>query len=215
MKRAFKKICLICTVLIFIPLISSLPLQIDQKQLQKSNAQNKPESPKNEEEIFNPSNWIARGGCWDFSDKIIYSQGYRGACTAYFKERNYKNFSYEVRVMKIAEDGPLGLIFHYDDVRDEGYYAGIYPHGSFFVQKTVGQIPQYLKIATTAHLNNEMNTWNTLKIEVRGSKIDCYINGNFLVSIIDNTYSTGKIGLWNCGDPRQIGKFEIISIRER
>ena len=59
MKRAFKNIGLICTVVFLIPLISALPLQFNQKQSQKSNTKIAQLSLKNGEEIFKPSNWIA------------------------------------------------------------------------------------------------------------------------------------------------------------
>ena len=114
MKQAFKKICLICTVLVFIPLISSLPLQIDQKQLQKSNAQNTTEYKKTNEEIFNPSNWIARGGCWDFSKKIITGQGMGSRPIAYFKKEiihilnSRKAFSKKPQIVK-KKNGRNGL----------------------------------------------------------------------------------------------------------
>jgi hypothetical protein len=214
MKRPFKKIGLICTVLVFSPFIFSFPLQVNQQQLIKATTQNNVVSPNNNEELLKPSNWIARGGCWDFSSKNFFSRGYRGGNIAYYKKQDYKNFTYEVKVMKIAEDGPLGIIFRYDDARDEGYVFAVMPHGEYFLSTFIGQSDVYLKRGATAHLNEEMNTWNTLKIVVNGAKFDCYINGSFLVSVTDQTYSVGKIGLCNSPDPRQIAKFEVISLIE-
>ncbi len=212
MKQAFKNIGLFCIVLVFLPFFSSL--QFYQQQSQKAIAQNKTASTKDNEEIFNPSNWIARGGCWDFSNKIFFSQGYRGGNNAYYKKQNYTNFTYEVKVIKLAEDGPLGIIFRYDDARVAGYTFAVYPHGAYFLAKSFRGKDMYLNLGTTAHLNEEMNTWNTLKIVARGAKFDCYINGNFLVSVIDHSYSVGKVGLANSGDPRQLAKFEVISLIE-
>ncbi|MDW7679603.1 MAG: family 16 glycoside hydrolase [bacterium] len=167
-----------------------------------------------EKEIINPKNWIARGGCWDFSDKIFFSQGYRGGNKAYYKKQDYKNFTLEVKVMKLAEDGPLGIVFRYDDAKDNGYIFAVFPHGEYFISKLIGQTDEYLQLGETAYLNEEINTWNTLKVVAAGAKFDCYINGNFLSSVTDHSFSTGKIGLWNSGDPRQLAKFEIISIVE-
>jgi len=214
MKQAFKNIGLICTVLIFIPFISSLFLQINQKQLEPTNARQAAKAEKLDPEIFNPANWIARGGCWDFSNKIFFSQGYRGGNLAYYRKQDFKNFTFEVKVMKLAEDGPLGIIFRYDDAKGEGYAFEVFPHGSYFLAKLFNSKDAYLKLGVSAHLNEEMNTWNTLKIVVRGAKFDCYINGNFLVSVIDYSFSVGKIGLCNSGDPRQLAKFEVISLVE-
>lgn len=212
MKRPSRKIGLICTVLVFMPFFSSL--QFYQQQSQKAITQNTTASTKNEEELFSPSNWIARGGCWDFSNKIFFSQGYRGGNNAFYKKQNYANFTYEVKVMKLAEDGPLGIIFRFDDAKVAGYTFAVYPHGAYFLAKSFRGKDMYLHLGTTAYLNEEMNTWNTLKIVVRGAKFDCYINGNFLVSVIDHSYSVGKVGLANSGDPRQLAKFEVISLVE-
>lgn len=215
MKRAFKKIGWIGTALVFMPFIASLPWQVNQQQSQQTNVHNTAKAERLDPEIFNPSNWIVRGGCWDFSHKIFFSQGYRGGNNAYYKKHDYRNFTYEVKVMKLAEDGPLGIIFRYDDARVAGYTFAVYPHGGYFLARSFRGKDMYLTLGTTAYLNEEMNTWNTLKIVVRGAKFDCYINGNFLVSVIDRSYSIGKVGLGNSGDPRQLARFEVISLVEQ
>lgn len=215
MKRPVTKIGLIGIALVFLPFIASLPLQVNQQQSQQTNIRNAAETQQLDPEIFNPANWIARGGCWDFSKKIFFSQGYRGGNAAYYKKHDYRNFTYEVKVMKLAEDGPLGIIFRFDEARIEGYTFAVYPHGEYFLVKFFGNRDMQLKLGATAYLNEEMNTWNTLKIVVRGAKFDCYINGNFLVSVIDHSYSIGKVGLANSGDPRQLAKFEVISLVEQ
>ena len=214
MKRAFKKICLISIVVVFIPLFSSSPLQLNQKQRQKSITQTAPVSPKIDDEIFKPSNWIARGGYWDFYDKIFFSQGYRGPNMAYYRKRSLKNFTFEIKMMKLAEDGAFGMVFRYDESKDEGYVFGIFPHGGYFVWKINGPNNIYLELGTSAFINEEMNAWNTLRITVTGNRFDCYINGSLIKSLRDNTYSVGKVGLCNSGDPRQIAKFEIIALLE-
>lgn len=215
MKDAFNEIGVIGIVLIFLPIIASLSGQINQKQSQQPNAHVSAAAERLDPEIFDPANWIARGGCWDFSKKIFFSQGYRGGNNAYYKKQNYRDFIYEVKVMKLAEDGPLGIIFRFDDAKVAGYTFAVYPHGAYFLATSFRGKDMYLHLGTTAYLNEEMNTWNTLKIVVRGAKFDCYINGNFLVSVTDHSYSTGKVGLANSGDPRQLAKFEVISLVEQ
>ena len=116
--------------------------------------------------------------------------------------------------MKIAEDGPFGMVFRYDVSNDEGYIFGIFPHGGYLLSKFKGRGSIYLERGASAFINEEMNAWNTLKIVVTGDRFDCYINGSFVKSVRDNTYATGKVGLCNSGDPRQIAKFEIISLVE-
>lgn len=212
MKHRFNTFGVICIVLVHLSCFYSS--SIAQMQTPQLSGSEKSQLHKPDPQIFNPSNWIARGGCWDFSRKIFFSQGYRGGNAAYYKKQDYRNFTYEVKVIKLAEDGPLGIIFRYDEARDEGYSFAVYPHGEYFLVKFSGHSDVQLIRGATAYLNEEMNTWNTLKIVARGAKFDCYINGNFLVSVIDHSYSVGKIGLANSGDPRQLAKFEVISLIE-
>jgi len=214
MKHAFNNISLICILVFIIPLFSSSLVLLNQQQKQQSITQTTPVFPKIDEEIFNPSNWIVRGGYWDFSDKIIFSQGYRGGNTAYYRKRNFKNFTFEIKMMKISEDGPFGMVFRYDVSNDEGYIFGLHPHGGYHVSKFNGPGSIYLERGASAFINEEMNAWNTLKIVVTGDRFHCYINGSLIKSVRDNTYSVGKVGLFNSGDPRQIAKFEVIALLE-
>ncbi|MCU0646342.1 MAG: hypothetical protein MUC94_19070, partial [bacterium] len=130
MKRLVRKIGLICIVLVFMPFFSSL--QFYQQQSQKAITQNKTASTKNEEELFNPSNWIARGACWDFSKKIITAQGVGLRPIAYFKNESYRDFEFEIRLRLLTdENGSYGMIFRFDEKKDVGYIFGVWPNGSY------------------------------------------------------------------------------------
>lgn len=212
MKQAFNKIGLICTLLVFIPFISSLSLQLNQQQSPKLNVQTKMTSITTDEEIFKPSNWIARGGCWEFSNNIISARGTVGSCKFYYSKADYKDFSLEVKVNKLAETGGLGLLVRYDEQKDEGYIFGILPSSGYWFAKIIGDNDRpALSAAPVPFINNGLNVWNTLKIVCHGAKFDLYLNGDFISSITDGTYISGRIGLIIGGDPRQRASFEIVS----
>ena len=125
---------------------------------------------------------------------------------------NFKNFTYEVRLMKIAEDGTIGLILRYNEAKDEGYLFHVWPHGDYQFLKFKTDDQVILNKGHPIYFNRELNTWNTIKIVCNEAKFVVYINGDFLVSIKDVTYSVGKVGLLIGGDPRQRAKFEVISL---
>jgi hypothetical protein len=216
MKRALNKIGLICIVLVFMPFISSLTLQFNQKQPQKTNSQNTPESPKSNEELFNPSNWIARGGCWDFSKKIITAQGVGQRPIAYFKKENFTDFKFEIRLRLLTdEDGSYGMVFHFDEKKDIGYIFGVWPHGGYefarledcFGCQTGGGLAVYLK--------DQLKTWNRLKVVAKGPKFALYINDNLLVTIEDNSFKSGKVGFYLGHGAISILEYEVLSLVAR
>jgi hypothetical protein len=213
MKQAFKKIGLICTLLVFMPFVSSLLLQFNQAQSQQTSFRNTPEPERIDEEILKPSNWIARGGCWDFSNNIISAQAIVGSCKLYYSKAIYKDFTLEVKLNKLAESGAFGLLIRYDEQKDEGYTYSLFPSsGYFFATIGGGDYPHSFSSAPVPFMNKGLNTWNTLKIVCQGAKFDLYLNGQFLSTITDSAYSSGRIGLTIGGDPRQRALFEIISL---
>lgn len=167
------------------------------------------------QDLWNPDNWIVLGGCWDLSTKIFFSQGFKGGNKVYYNKKIFKNFVYEVKIMKIAEDGALGIVFRFDEAKDQGYAFSVFPHGEYIFVKFAGLDHVNLKRGTTAHFNEELNTWNKLKVVALRDKFDCYINDNFVVSVRDNSFQNGRIGLTNSGDPRQIAKFDVLSLVEK
>jgi len=213
MKQAFKKIGLICILLVFLPFISSLSLQFNQKQSQQTNLHKASEFEIIDEETFKSSNWIARGGCWSFSKNIISAQAIVGSCKLYYSKAIYKDFTLEVNLNKLAESGGFGLLIRYDEQKDEGYAFTLLPSSGYWFAKIIGGKDQpSLSAAPVPFMNKGVNVWNTLKIVCKGAKFDLYLNYKFLSTITDSAYSSGRIGLTIGGDPRQRALFEIVSL---
>jgi hypothetical protein len=216
MKCAFKNICLVCSVLFFIPLIFSSPLQLHQKHRQKSITQNKTVSTKNDEEISTPSNWIARGGCWDFSKKTITGQGIGSRPIAYFKKENYADFEFEIRLRLLTdEDGSYGMAFRFDEKKDVGYIFGVYPHGSYEFARLEEGFAHQRGGGSAVYLTNQLKTWNRLKVVGKGTKFDLYINDNLLVTIEDNSFKSGKVGFYLGGGAGSMLEYEVLLLAVR
>jgi len=58
-----------------------------------------------------------------------------------------------------------------------------------------------LEIGTAVHHEIEPNSWNILKVAVRGSRFQVYVNHRRILQADDRTFSgPGKVGLWTVGD---------------
>jgi len=158
--------------------------------------------------------WVGRGGCWDFSKEIISAQATRDWNKAYCRNKNFKNFIYEVTLRKTGESGPCGLVFQYDDKSDQGYYLLFFPNGGLGVKKFNQEVSTYLTISSSVNLNAGINVWNTIKVICRESTYKISLNGEQLLSLKDDAYSSGKLGLLIHGGPRQTAEFKIISMKE-
>ena len=163
---------------------------------------------------INPEDWSARGGNWDFSRKIIKATGFIGHNKAYYKRRVYNDFIYEVKYCKIAEDGTLGILFRYNEKKDEGYLLHFWPHGGCNFELIKGGQTRLRKVNVSQPIHQIIgtNVWNTLKIIAHGSKFEIYLNSYLLDTILDSQFSSGSVGLYVGGDPRQVALFEVTLI---
>jgi hypothetical protein len=58
-----------------------------------------------------------------------------------------------------------------------------------------------LPIATAVPHDIEPNTWNILKVSVRGSRFQVYVNHRRILQADDKTFSgPGRLGLWTVAD---------------
>ena len=160
-------------------------------------------------------NWSVMCGYWDFCGKVIKAIGFIGYNKAYYNQVVYINFIYEVKICKITEDGTFGLLFRYNERKDEGYVLYFWPHGgcSFNIIKGGQTRVRRIEINQPMHQIIGTNVWNTVKIIAHGSKFEIYLNGYLLDTIKDTQYTSGRIGLYLGGDPLQKAMFEITTIK--
>ena len=168
------------------------------------------------DEIAKPTNWIARGGCWDFSKRIIQGRGIGIRPIAYFKKENYADFVYEMKLRLLSdEDGSYGMLLRFDEKKDGGYIFGIFPHGDFEFSRIEEGFGYPIVVGPAVYLNDQLKTWNTLKVLCKGTKFEFYLNDHLLAIAEDDGYKSGKIGLYLGHDQRSIVQYEIKSLEVR
>jgi len=202
MAKSFIIIFVTIVLLLTIPSISHAQARTNQADTSLSIA-----------EISKPTNWIARGGCWDFSRRIITGRGIGQRPIAYYSQKSFTDFVFEVRLRLLTdEDGSYGLVFRFDEKKDVGYIFGVWPHGGyefarlddFFAHQTGGGLAVYLK--------DQLKTWNRLKVVAKGAKFALYINDNLLVTMEDHSFRSGKVGFYLGHGPTSILEYEVLSL---
>lgn len=158
--------------------------------------------------------WLARGGCWTLSDSLITAHAYWDSAKLYSK-KSYDDFVFEVRLTKVAESGPISVLFRYDEEKDEGYHLMCYPLSSPNFAKVVGKKSSYLYLGSSIFWNLGMNQWNTVRIEAVGSRFSFYVNGKHIYTQYGREYTGGRVGLIVWGDPRQTAHFKVMRLEKK
>lgn len=158
--------------------------------------------------------WVAKGGCWEIKDSIIYGRAYWNLCKLIYQP-TLKDFVFTVRIAKIEESGSFGLLFGYDEKKDSGYIIWAYPFGGVHVIKAEGNAHSYARKGNSVFWLQGLNTRNTLRLESFGSRLHVSVNDEFMFTFTHREASSGKIGLFIGGDPRQKAMFEILDIHEK
>lgn len=110
-------------------------------------------------------------------------------------------YELEVDVRLHDESGAAGLVFH-GNGKDKHY--GFYPtNGSLRLTCFEGPSVYSWKILKTIDSSAyQPNQWNKIRVKLEeGGKIMCFVNEKLLIELIDNTLSTGKIGLCKFRSP--------------
>jgi hypothetical protein len=165
--------------------------------------------------IVSTANWSSKGGYWKGADDKLYGEG--GANYAkYFYNQNYTDFVYEVKLRKLSPvDGAVGLLFRYDEKRDEGYLLLIFPDGSSEISQLHGQSKKDAKaIFPSSSLPHKKDQWTNIKIIGNGAKFRIFYNGQEGMDFVDDKYAFGRLGLVIHGGPEQKAEFIIISRNE-
>lgn len=160
------------------------------------------------------SDWTVRGGIWDFSDINYYGQGTQTNNKAYYNKSDFSDFIFEVKMSKITEDGPCGLLFRYNEITDNGYIIEIYPHGSFIFGVYNLGVRKVLIGEPIKKFKRGLYAWNKVKIEGRRDSFKVFINDFLIDSLKDNRYAKGRVGFYIHGGPRQQAHFQVLQIKK-
>jgi hypothetical protein len=221
MDKLFKIFCSVAGFLLLVPVL--FPLDVPHSHFefphlgvaQQETRGQKPDTQRNLAKILVPSDWVARGGGWSFSGKIIAAQGTHtlGRGMLYYNKRIFADFVFEVRLNKLAEDGAFGLVLRYNEKTKEGYTYLLFPHGGYKLAIIKGEPDYSLFEEPAIGMNKDNNVWNTIKIVCRGAQFDLYMNDHRLPSITNHAYASGRVGFFLASDPRQKALFEIVTLK--
>ncbi len=117
--------------------------------------------------------------------------------------------------MLTDEDGMYGMVFRFDEKKDVGYIFAVYPNGSYSFSRLDDGFARQTGGGQAAYLKDQLKTWNRLKVVARGMKFNLYINGNLLVTMEDNSFQAGKVGLYLGHGPTSVLEYEILSLVAR
>lgn len=123
----------------------------------------------------------------------------------------YQNFEMEVRIKALEgeEDQGGGLVWRYIDAKNY-YIARANPlENNYRVYKVVNGNRKQIQ---SADVKMKTGEWFTLKVVMNGSKIDCYYNGDKLLSLTDDSYkNAGSVGFWSKADA--VSLFDDLKIK--
>jgi hypothetical protein len=136
-------------------------------------------------------------------NKVVSQQANNeGSCynLLVFDKNSYRNFKATVKIKAVSgkEDQGGGLVWRYID-KDNYYIARYNPlENNFRFYRVVNGNRKQLKSVDAGIKSNE---WFTMTIKMNGNDISCWLNGNKLIEISDDTFtSAGRIGFWTKAD---------------
>ncbi len=111
----------------------------------------------------------------------------------------YTDVSVSTRFKPISGsiDRAAGIIFH---VQDENNYYILRANAledNVDIRKYVNGRRSTLKTGSVEVLSGQ---WQELRVEVVGSRIQGFLNGQLVVETSDDTFTSGKVGLWTKAD---------------
>src|SRR5882672_4415748 len=172
----------------------------------------------NEETGKLPTDWTAAVSTWlialDGSNKAMKqagkSEGDRfNICVQ--NKLKYLNLEMEVRIKPLEgeEDQGGGLVWRYQDAKNY-YITRANPlENNFRVYKVVNGNRKQMK---SANIKMQKGEWYNIKVVMKGNNIDCYYNGQKLLSDTDDTFpNSGLVGFWSKADA--VSLFDDLKIK--
>ena len=161
---------------------------------------------------FGPSNWSVKFGelvqssnIWSYGPVELETKYHLGTHVA-TGDKNWDNYSFNAIVRSADNDG-VGLIFRYQDERN--YYRILLMNDAAWsgrdssgtpVNTPLQRIQKFIDGEPVILAENKVSQayptgYFALTADVRDDTIRAYLNGNLILSAVDNTYSSGRIGL--------------------
>jgi hypothetical protein len=117
------------------------------------------------------------------------------------EDTNYKDVELSVSFKAIAGDNDQGggFVWRYKD-NNNYYICRMNPlEDNYRVYKVVAG--KRIQLGAKEGIKVPTGTWHKLKVEVKGNKMEGYLDGEKMWEITDDTYKdAGKLGLWSKAD---------------
>jgi hypothetical protein len=124
------------------------------------------------------------------------------------------DFSLEIdaRPIAISPSSSCGVIFRYQ-FENGFYFFMLSGDGHHFVGKRFNSQWVYLQDKTKSDFIKQGNNTNHLKVVCKGSQIEVYVNGHYLVTVTDDTFTEGYVGMMvNTTAPNGHAAFDNIKV---
>lgn len=165
-----------------------------------------------------PADWTAAVGTWiivsDGANKSMKQAGRNEGDRFNICVQNklkYQNLEMEVKIKPLEgeEDQGGGLVWRYQDAKNY-YITRANPlENNFRVYKVVNGNRKQMK---SANVKMQKGEWYNIKVVVDGNKIECFYNGQKLLSQTDDTFTNaGLLGFWSKADA--ISLFDDLKIK--
>jgi hypothetical protein len=115
------------------------------------------------------------------------------------EETNFSDLEIELMFKAIGgqEDQGGGPVWRYQDA-DNYYICRANPlESNFRVYKVVDGNREQLQ---SSNVEIPSNVWHSLIVKNLGNHIQCWYNGKLYLDVTDNTFTSGKVGLWTKAD---------------
>jgi len=115
------------------------------------------------------------------------------------EETNFSDLEIELKFKALTgkEDQGGGPVWRYQDA-DNYYICRANPlESNFRVYKVVDGNRKQMQ---SANVEIPANVWHSIKIKNVGDHIQCWYDGKLYLDVKDNTFKSGKVGLWTKAD---------------
>jgi len=145
----------------------------------------------------NSNGWTTSGGSWSVvsdGSQVLRQSGTSGNARALAGQTNWTDYSVQARVKALSFNGSdrFTAVMARAQSADSYYYLAVRSSNTVQLKKLVGGTSTTL---ASGSLTVSAGTWYTLRIEVSGTTLRGYVNGNLVGTASDSQFSSGQAGL--------------------
>ena len=152
-----------------------------------------------DERFTDADNWVLSGGRWEINSEELRQTMDRDDTLAVYNNlelNNITNYNVSFRMYSTDNDRS-GFLFGYED--STNYYRCQVrqqsPIDAEIIKVSGGSQTTISTTSDSATYN--LNSWNDFLLEIKGSTISCYVNGNLATQATGVNLSEGKVGIYN------------------